>query len=73
MKTSDEADPEGRPEPLTLSVPDAGAMAGLAKNASYRAAKRGEIPTIKLGGIRRVPNAKWRRILAQGPDPSDAD
>lgn len=51
---------------LTLSVPEAGAMAHLGCNASYRAAKRGEIPTIRLGGKRRVPAARWRRILAEG-------
>ncbi len=53
-------------EPLTLSIPAAGAMAGLAKNASYAAAKRGEIPVIKFGGKCRVPAAKWKRILAEG-------
>ena len=53
-------------EPLTYSIPVAGGMAGLSKNASYAAARRGEIPTIKLGGKRRVPGAKWRRILGEG-------
>jgi hypothetical protein len=60
-------------EPLTFSVPVAGAMAGLAKNASYAAARRGQIPTIQLGGKRRVPAAKWRRILDEGREPSDAE
>jgi hypothetical protein len=58
-------------EPLTFSIPVAGGMAGLAKNASYAAARRGEIPVIKFGGKRRVPAAKWKRILAEGRDPSD--
>jgi hypothetical protein len=57
---------------LTLSVPEAGAMANLGRNASYRAAKRGEIPIIRLGGKRRVPAIKWKRILAEGRDPSNA-
>ena len=60
-------------EPLTLSIPDAGAMAGLAKNGSYAAARRGEIPVIKFGGKLRVPAAKWRRILAEGREPSDRE
>ena len=59
-------------EPLTLSIPVAGAMAGIAKNASYSAARRGQIPTIRLGGKLRVPAAKWKRILAEGREPSDA-
>jgi hypothetical protein len=59
-------------EPLTLSIPDAGALAGLAKNGSYAAARRGEIPVIKFGGKRRVPAVRWKRILAEGRDASDA-
>jgi len=73
MKPSDKSQDEERQEPLTLSVPDAGAMAGLAKNASYTAARAGEIPTIKLGGKLRVPGAKWKRILAEGRDTSGAE
>src|SRR5262249_57279347 len=42
--------------PLTLSVPEAGKKYfGLSKNGSYDAADRGEIPTIKIGKLRRVP------------------
>jgi excisionase family DNA binding protein len=56
---------------LTLSVPEAGQLAGIGKNASYAAARRGEIPVIKLGGKYRVPAAKWRRMLAEGLDSHD--
>jgi hypothetical protein len=55
-------------EALTYSIPFAGSLAGIGKNASYAAARRGEIPTIKLGGKHRVPGAKWRRMLAEGAD-----
>jgi hypothetical protein len=58
-------------EPLTYSIPFAGLLAGIGKNASYAAARRGEIPTIKLGGKHRVPGAKWRRMLAEGLDSND--
>jgi hypothetical protein len=58
--------PRDEEQELTLSVPEAGAMANLGRNASYRAAKRGEIPTIRLGGKRRVPTTRWKRILAEG-------
>jgi hypothetical protein len=57
---------ETQPAQLTYSVPEAGRMAGLSRNASYAAAKRGEIPTIKFGAKQRVPAAKWNRILAEG-------
>jgi hypothetical protein len=46
-----------------LAFPDAGAMVGLGINASYAAAKRGEIPTVKLGGLLIVPKAAWLRKL----------
>ena len=42
----------------TVSVPEAGKVFyGLARNASYDAAKRGDIPTIRIGKIKRVPVA----------------
>lgn len=39
----------------------------------YCQLRRGEIPLIKFGGKRRVPAAKWKRILAEGREPSDAE
>ena len=40
----------------TLSVPEAGRdYYGLGRNAAYNAAKRGDIPTIRIGKILRVP------------------
>ncbi|WP_167391373.1 hypothetical protein [Mesorhizobium temperatum] len=42
----------------TVSVPDAGRLFfNLARNASYDAAKRGDIQTIKIGGKMVVPVA----------------
>ena len=42
--------------PMTLSVPEAGkTYFGLSRNAAYAAAKRGEIPTIRIGKLLRVP------------------
>jgi excisionase family DNA binding protein len=43
--------------------PEAGEMLGLAKNATYNAAHRGEIPTIKIGGRILVPKAAFDRML----------
>jgi excisionase family DNA binding protein len=47
----------------TASVPEAGLLLGLARNASYEAAKRGEIPTLKFGGKLRVPTAALRKMI----------
>ena len=52
---------------LTFTVPEAGAMVGLTRNAAYAAAKRGEIPTMSFGRQLRVPKATWLRMLEQQP------
>jgi hypothetical protein len=49
----------------TMSVPEAGAMVGLNRNASYSAAERGEIPTIRFGKLLRVPRIAWRKRLEE--------
>jgi hypothetical protein len=36
---------------------------GLCRNASYDAARRGDIPTIKIGRLLKVPTAGLRRQL----------
>jgi hypothetical protein len=53
-------DPETTP---TMSVPDAGALVGLGRSAAYRAAKAGDLPTIRVGGRVVVPTAALRRLL----------
>jgi hypothetical protein len=48
----------------TMSVPEAGLeYFNLSRNASYEAAKRGEIPTIKIGGRIRAVVAALDRML----------
>ncbi|QAZ46125.1 hypothetical protein [Mesorhizobium sp. Pch-S] len=48
----------------TISVVDAGAIFfGLARNASYDAAKSGDIPTIRIGGRVLVPVAPLAESL----------
>jgi hypothetical protein len=50
--------------PLTMSVPDAGKKYfDLGRNASYDAAARGEIPTIRIGRLLRVPVRKMEEML----------
>jgi excisionase family DNA binding protein len=50
-------------ERLTYSVPEAGKLLSLSRNAAYDAAKRGELPTIRLGRKIRVPKAALQRLL----------
>jgi hypothetical protein len=59
--------------PKTLSVPAAGRQYfGLAKNASYEAAARGEIPVIRIGGRLRVPVCQLERMLEGRDDGAEA-
>jgi hypothetical protein len=50
-------------ERLTYDVPEAGAMAGLNRVQSYIAVKRGDIPSMVIGGRIKVPAKKWRAKL----------
>ncbi len=50
-------------ECLTVNVPIAGQMIGLGKSASYEAARRGDIPTIRIGGRLAVPLAKLKKMF----------
>jgi hypothetical protein len=48
----------------TITVPEAGfRYFGLNRNASYIAAQRGDIPTIKLGKLLRVPVAAMEQMM----------
>jgi hypothetical protein len=49
---------------LTMSVPEAGKKYyDLSRDASYAAAQRGDIPTIRVGRLLRVPIAAMDRKL----------
>ena len=57
--------------PLTISVPEAGRRYfGLCRNAAYDAAKRGEIPTVKIGRLLRVPVRALERMLDHASEPA---
>jgi len=50
--------------PKTLSVPQAGRdYFGLSRNGAYAAAARGEIPTVKIGRLLRVPVRALEQML----------
>jgi hypothetical protein len=56
--------PEASEGPLTISVPEAGwRYFGLSRNGSYLAAARGDIPTIRIGRLLRVPVRAMERVL----------
>ena len=50
----------------TMSVPEAGRRYfDLGRNAAYEAARRGDIPTIKIGRLLRVPIMALDRKLEE--------
>ena len=57
---------------FALSIPKAGAMVGLSRSASYRAANDGSIPT--LPGTAIVPRLIWQKLLGiESPPEAEAE
>jgi hypothetical protein len=53
-------------QPKTLTVPEAGRVYfDLGRNSSYEAARRGDIPTIRIGRLLRVPVVALERKLEE--------
>ena len=50
-------------ERQTLTIPETAKRLGIGRNQAYEAAKRGEIPTIRLGKRILVPRAALERLL----------
>lgn len=49
---------------LTVPLyPHAALALGLSRNSAYEAAKKGEITTIRIGNLIRVPTAPLRKML----------
>ena len=61
-----------KPDRLVYDVPEAGALLGMSRNAAYAAAKRGDIPTVKIGKLLRVPVRALEEMLngaaVKGPE-----
>ena len=48
----------------TMSVPEAGRVyLGIGRDAAYEAARRGDIPMIRIGRLMRVPIVAMERML----------
>ena len=53
-------------EQKTMSVPEAGRVYfDLGRNGSYEAARRGDIPTLRIGRLLRVPIVAMDRKLQE--------
>jgi excisionase family DNA binding protein len=57
--------------PLTITVPEAGKRYfGMSRGASYAAAERGEIPTVRIGRLLRVPLKAMDALLEAAAKPA---
>jgi excisionase family DNA binding protein len=54
----------GKKAPATISVEEAGRRLGIGRNSAYEAARRREIPVIKIGKRLLVPIAALDRLLS---------
>ena len=54
---------------LVMSVPEAGRILRLSRNSAYEAARRGEIPTVRIGRLLRVPRTALEKMLEQASGP----
>lgn len=50
-------------EPLTISVGDAAKLLGVSRGLAYEAARRGELPTVRLGRRLLVPRARLLELV----------
>ncbi len=53
------------PERGALSIKETAKFLGISPSSAYEAAKRGEIPTIRVGGRRLVPLPPLKRMLGE--------
>ena len=52
-----------RIERLTLTIEEAGKALGLSRPSAYEAARRGDIPTLRIGRRLLVPRVALERLL----------
>ena len=65
--------PAAKPTKIwTISVEEAGARLNISRNTAYEAAKKGDIPTIKIGRLLRVPLAPFERMLGVATSNNEA-
>jgi len=48
---------------LTLSIPEAAKVLGISRYSAYKAARRGNIPILQIGKLRRVPRAQLIKMI----------
>lgn len=62
--------PTAKLQPATMTISEVAVLLGISRSAAYRAADRGEIPTIRIGGRLLVPIPKLYAMLGWTYDPT---
>jgi excisionase family DNA binding protein len=57
--------------PHVLSVEQAGMLLGISRRSAYRAANKGELPTLRMGRRLLVPTAQLMTLMGLKVDPGD--
>ncbi len=60
------------PQPLTTSVEKTAKILGISRASAYKAVRRGEIPSIRIGGRLLVPRSALARLLGESDRPEAA-
>jgi excisionase family DNA binding protein len=61
---------QDRAQRLVYTITEAARVLGLSRNGAYAAAKRGDIPTIRLGRRLLVPMGPLHKLVGAGDAPS---
>jgi excisionase family DNA binding protein len=56
-----------------MTIDEAAATLGVARSSAYEAARRGDLPTLRIGQRLLVPRAALARMLGELPDRETAD
>jgi excisionase family DNA binding protein len=51
----------------TMTIEEAAKVLGIGRNSAYEAARRGDLPVIRLGRRLLVPRSALEQLLAQAP------
>jgi len=54
-----------------LSVKEAAALVGVSQATMWRWIRQGHIPTVKIGGLRRIRRADFDRLIKEGTKSSE--
>jgi excisionase family DNA binding protein len=58
--------------PLVIDVVEAGRRLGIGRSAAYQAVHAGQIPSVRIGGLIKVPVAALERMLDRAGEGNDA-